>query len=309
MGFILTTEGVKPDPARVQAIKEIPEPRTREELQKFIGMCTYYRRFYKEYARYLEPFRELMSSSQKFKWQDKHHIAFNMLRNKLSDHVLLNHYRRDRPFCLQTDGSKTGISAILFQYDDDGNELVIALISRCLTSYEKNYTAAEIELLAIMYAVVKLRNYLLGQTFLIITDHQSLTFLLKTTYYSSCLMRWSLLLQHYSYEITHCQDKENIIADYFSRVSPEGMNFEATHGPTNSNLIVREPTEILCAIKVAKPWIPELRHIKNLQEQDSSLDRWRRRARAKNSVIKIVEGVLFYKGKRDEHWRIVIPIK
>ena len=130
LGFILTREGVKPDHARVQAIKEIPEPRTREELQKFIGMCTYYRRFYKEYARYLEPFRELMSSSQKFKWQDKHHIAFNMLRNKLSDHVLLNHYRRDRPFCLQTDGSKTGISAILFQYDDDGNELVIALISR-----------------------------------------------------------------------------------------------------------------------------------------------------------------------------------
>ena len=159
-----------------------------------------------------------------------------------------------------------------------------------------------------MYATVKLRTYLLGQTFLIFTDHQALTFLLKTTYYSSRLMRWFLLLQQYSYDIAHCRGKDNIIADYFSRVSPNGAGFEPLDGPTNSNLIIREPTEILCAIKLAEPWIPELREIRQRQQQDKSLDRWRKNALEKdNSLFKIVENVLFYKGKRDEQWRVVVP--
>ena len=81
---------------------------------------------------------------------------FKSLKEKFSEHVLLNHYRSDCRFCLQTDSSRQGIRAILFQRDDDDSTMIISLISRCLSSFEKNYTSTEIELLAIVYAVIKL---------------------------------------------------------------------------------------------------------------------------------------------------------
>ena len=157
--------------------------------------------------------------------------------------MVLSHYPSDRRFWLQTDGSKIGISGVLFQIDGEGNELIIAVVSRVLTAYGKNYTITEIDLMAIIYLLVKLRTYLLGQTFHIVTDHQALTFLMKANYYSSRLMRWFLLLQHHSYDIVHCKGKDNIIADYFSRVSPNGVDFDLADGPMNSNLTIREPTE------------------------------------------------------------------
>ena len=61
-GFISTTTGVKPDESRT--IRQIPDSQTRKELQKFIGLCTYYWRFYKSYTNYLELFRELISSKK-----------------------------------------------------------------------------------------------------------------------------------------------------------------------------------------------------------------------------------------------------
>ena len=50
-------------------------------------------------------------------WSDKHSQAFINLKNKLAEYILLSHYRPDLPFCIQTDASKQGISAVLFQVD------------------------------------------------------------------------------------------------------------------------------------------------------------------------------------------------
>ena len=66
LGFVLSKEGIRPDQERVCAILEVPEPRTRKELQRFIGMCTYYRKIHERYARFIEPFRPLLSANNKF---------------------------------------------------------------------------------------------------------------------------------------------------------------------------------------------------------------------------------------------------
>jgi len=63
---------------------------------------------------------------------------------------------------LQTDASNDGISGILYQYDEKNHQRLVSIVSRCLTKYERNYTTTEKEMLAIVYATVKLRTYLLG---------------------------------------------------------------------------------------------------------------------------------------------------
>lgn len=310
LGFILSKNGVSPDPERVEAIMKLPEPRNHKELQSFVGMCTYYRRFYDRFAQFIDPLRNLLSSKNKFEWTTAESQAFVDLKNKLSEYILLSHYRRDVPFCIQTDGSKQAISAVLFQFGDDGKQNIIAVVSRCLTSYERNYTATEVELLAIIYAVIKLRRYLLGKTFKIITDHKALIFLLKTTYYTSRLMRWILVLQNYDYKIVHCKGEDNVMADYFSRISPNNVEIDASDFPVNDSVTCDSPIRLIAAVKTLDLWIPELRHISILQRDDRDLMKLRENITEKNLVgYQVANDIIFSKKRGANKWCIVIPGK
>lgn len=223
LGFLITRRGVMPDPQKIRSIQEIPEPKSRKELQSFLGVCGYYSRFQVHYAGLINDFRELLCAKKRFVWNETYRMKFETAKARFLDCIILRHYFTDRAFRLQTDASKSGISAILYQFDDEGKEAIVALVSRCLTSYEGNYSATELELLAIVFAFLRLRTFLIGNKFHIVTDQRAITFLLRTPYQSSRLVRWSLIMQEYSFEIKHCCGRDNIVADYFSRVfSGEG---------------------------------------------------------------------------------------
>lgn len=131
--------------------------------------------------------------------------------------VTLSHHLAGKKFKLQTDASDVGISGILYQVDDEGEIRIISLASRVLTACETRYTTSEKELLAIIYSVMKFRMYLIGWKFDIVTDHQALTFMLTTPYQNARLMRCVLFFQEYQFEILHCKETDNIVADFFSR--------------------------------------------------------------------------------------------
>lgn len=192
-------------------------------------MCGYYSRFLKKHSNFIDPFRHLLSSKNKFKWEAKHDKYFNELKQNFLKTVPLSHYDLKKPFFLQTDASKKGISAILFQMDNLGCERIIAIISRCLTPHEKNYTITELELLAIVYGLIKLQKYLLGSHFKIYTNHLALTFLLRTQFHNLRLARWSSLISNFSFEISHCKGSDNTAADYLSRIVV-GKNEEKSEG-------------------------------------------------------------------------------
>ena len=135
------------------------------------------------------------------------------------------------------------------------------------------YTATEIErLAAIVYAVIKLKDYLLGRTFKIITDQQALIFLLKTPYHISRLARWSLILA-FSYEIVYCKRSENVLADYLSR-NVTKMNREKYCKSAFSN---GDESLVLCldmiaAIQRINSWFPDLKNIAKMQREDTRLE-------------------------------------
>lgn len=217
LGVILSREGIRPNSDKIKAIQNFVVPANKAQLQQFLGLCNFYRRFNQNHATLIEPFRELLSSKNRWKWSAKYQEAFIEIKKAFVKTICLYHYKYDRPFILQTGASNSGISGVLYQYDDQKNQRIVSIVSRCLTKYEINYTTTEKEMLAIVYAVTKLRTYLLGRHFHIITDHKALTFFTSASYYNSRLMRWNLLLQQYSFTTHYCTGRENVVADFFSR--------------------------------------------------------------------------------------------
>lgn len=122
---------------------------------------------------------------------------FEEIKGKFLECVMLKHPDWTKPLYLNTDASKISISAILFQYYDDGNEQIIYFACRSLNSFETRYCITELERLSICYACKKLSVYVLGHTVIVKTDHKALTFLQNCKLTYGRLFRWSLFLQEY----------------------------------------------------------------------------------------------------------------
>lgn len=129
-----------------------------------------------------------------------------------------------RPFILQTDASERGVGAVLTQYDDVGTEHPMANFSQKLLSCEEKYSAIENECLAVKLACRAFRVYLLGRPFTVQTDHRALEWIHRLRENNTCLMRWSLTLQPFQFEVQHWAGHQNSNADTLFRAPPDGEN-------------------------------------------------------------------------------------
>ncbi|XP_033229737.1 uncharacterized protein LOC117181286 [Belonocnema kinseyi] len=167
---------------------------------------------------YLKPELEYLALTQKetpFNWTSNCEKAFQTLKNALTSAPVLRFPDFKKKFILTTDAFNYGLGAVLSQ---EGHQCLF--ISRTLNKAEENYTTSQKELLAIVWAVKRLRQYLLGKKFPIQTDHKALIWLHNVKDPSSRLLRWRLRLEEYVYEIEYVKGKENKVADCLSRLFP-----------------------------------------------------------------------------------------
>ena len=150
------------------------------------------------------------------KWLQDHQIAFDKLKQCITQYPVLRSPNFDKVFYLQTDASDRGIGAVLLQ-EDCGIRHPVMYISKKLNSAEEAYSTIEKECLAIVKSVQKLRQYLLGTEFVIECDHFPLQWLNKAKDNNMRLLRWSLLLQEYRFRIHHIPGVKNAVADLLSR--------------------------------------------------------------------------------------------
>ena len=265
--------------------------------------------------------RDLLTKDAIWNWTGKHSEAYKALKHNFASTVCLNHIIPHVSFKLQTDASVFGISGVLFQIDWEKNYCIISIVSHCLTSVESRYTTTELELLAIVYSVTKFRHYLIGARFEIITDHKSLMFLNSTVYHNSRLIRWTLLLQQYSYSVSYCRGTDNIVADFFSR-NPGGKFHEEI-----SDKVLLVSLDIFCSPVQNNKQISTL-VIMMVHQTNNSLKSIVKNFKIKqysdNHCKKIIEAinnnnvesmenyqlyneVLFCREKNNNSWKIVIP--
>ncbi|GFX89646.1 retrovirus-related Pol polyprotein from transposon 17.6 [Trichonephila clavipes] len=228
LGHIISAEGVRTDPDKISAVKDWNCKTDVHQLRSFLGLCTYYRKFEKNFSTIAKPLHKLTEAKQKFIWMVDCNNAFNKLKNALTSAPVLAYPEIGKQFILDTDASHESIGVVLSQ-EIDGQERVITYFSKCLSKPERNYCVTRKELLAIVKAVEHFHPYLYGRRFLLRTDHDSLTWLLNLKNSESQIARWIQRLLEYDVEIRHRKRSAHGNADaLFERASapcPESCKY------------------------------------------------------------------------------------
>ncbi|CAK9834654.1 Retrovirus-related Pol polyprotein from transposon 17.6 [Anthophora retusa] len=216
LGHVVSADGVKPDPRNLQAVKEFPVPKSQKNIQQFLGLTGYYRRFIQDYSVKAKPLIKLLGKGIRFNWTQEQQKSFEQLRNELCTQPILQYPDFNRPFIITTDASDFAVGAVLSQ-GEIGRDLPIAYASRSLNKAERNYSATEKECLAMVYAVQYFRPYVFGRKFTLVTDHRPLVWLHSVKDPTSRLVKWKLKLLEYEYDVKHKPGKINMNADALSR--------------------------------------------------------------------------------------------
>ena len=217
LGHVLSKEGIAVDESKVEVIKSFPTPRNTQQVRSILGISNYYRRFLKDYSMKTANLRSLLKRDAKFVWNSAHQAEFDFIKQALTSAPILAFPNMQKPFILTTDACCSGLSFILSQLDNKGQEHVIAFGGRGLRKSEINCTVSELECLAIIEGTRHYHTYLVGRPFTIITDHVSLKYLNSLKLGTGRLQRWALHLQGYSYTVQYKPGKKLTNADGLSR--------------------------------------------------------------------------------------------
>lgn len=181
-----------------------------------MGLCSFFRQFVPNFARTVEDLRSLLGGKNKWRWTEEANKAFMDLKEAFEKRVLLSQPYFDLPFVIETDACLSGLSGVLYQGEKE-DKRIISMVSRGLNSAEKKFTISEIEMLAIVFAMTKFREYVLGRPLTVVTDHKALQFLMSSKLNSSRLTRWVLYLQEYDFKVVYRPGADNFFCDYLSR--------------------------------------------------------------------------------------------
>ena len=138
MVHLLTSQGLIPDPKKIQAILQMPELEDVTALKRFLGMVTYLAKFIYHLSEMTEPLRRLEDKNVQFQWLDQHSVAMNTIKKFLTEAPVLRYYDMSKPVTVQCDASQSGLGAVLLQ---DGQPVCYA--SRALTDTESRNTQIE----------------------------------------------------------------------------------------------------------------------------------------------------------------------
>ena len=211
LGHIVLREGVKPDPSKIKAIQEWEPPKNVTEIQSFLGLAGYYKRFMKDFSTVARPLTALLKKNMPFQWNEKCQHSFERLKEALITAPILALPTESGDYVVYTDASRQGLGCVLMQ-----TGRVIAYASRQLRPHEMNYPTHDLELAAIVHALKIWRHYLYGETFTIFTDHKSLKYIPTQKELNLRQRRWMELLKDYDCTIEYHPGKANVIADALS---------------------------------------------------------------------------------------------
>lgn len=216
LGHVLSAEGHRIDPDRINALTHYPRPKTVADLWGFVGLAGFYRQFISNFAAVCAPLQDRLKPNADLTWGLKEERAFRKLKELLSTDPVIAHFDPNKPCELRTDASLLGIGGILRQ---DGK--IIGCKSRSLNKAERNYSVTEWEALAVCYSIQKFRHFLEGTSFTIVTDHLPLVSMLKRGRENETenkrINKWLMGLIDFDFTLMYKKGKLHTDADAISR--------------------------------------------------------------------------------------------
>lgn len=311
LGHIISAEGIQPDPEKLDAIRLFPTPMCKKQVRGFLGLINFYRRFIKIESLATPTLNTLTGKNTKWFWNDQANTEFISLKQALLQAPILSHPDMQHDFSLQTDSSKIGIGAHLFQEIEENGIVeikTIAFTSRVLTKSEQNYGITELETLSVVNAFAKFRYFLAGKHTKVYTDHKALEFLMTSKLIHDRLKRWALYLQEYRFTVIHIPGTANIVADVLSRAPIGFVNI-----PTNQQLEHNFSLLYIKSVQFENFVSCALLDIGQLQDRDivwkDIKNKWKDRA---NTAIRhyylVRNNILFKRSTVEENlWLVCVP--
>lgn len=170
LGHVISPLGISPDPAKVSCVENFPTPKSVKNIEQFLGLCGYYRKYIPRFSRVAKPLTSLLKAGVGFVWSVDQEQAFRELRSCLVREPILQHPVFSEPFCVTTDASGRAIGGVLSQRLG-GRDLPVAFASRTLTPTEERYSTIEKELLAMLFCAEQFKHCIYGRHFTFIVDH------------------------------------------------------------------------------------------------------------------------------------------
>lgn len=201
----------------IQAILDFPQPQTVKQVEAYLGLTNYFRRFIKDYAQKANSLHTLTKKGVEFDFSEKCVNVFQQLKVELTSPPVLHVYSPTTETELHTDASSHGFGAIILQRQNTGKMALIAYFSKATTDAEKRYHSYELETLAIVKAIERFHVHLHCINFKIITDCNSLVLAMRKININLRIARWTLALQNYKFEMIHRPADKMTHVDCLSR--------------------------------------------------------------------------------------------
>ena len=226
LGLIISTDGIRMDPAKVEAVLAWETPRTVKDVQAFLGFANFYRRFINKFSRLAGPLTALTRAGCPFQWTDACQRAFDTLKSAFTSDPVLAYFEPGLETMVETDASDSVVAGILSQKHADGVWHPVAYFSKKMTPAECNYDIYDKELLAIIRAFEEWRPELAGDVdnsnpTKVFTDHKNLEYFMDTKQLNARQARWAEFLSQYNFEIQFRRGVTNVKADTLTRRSQD----------------------------------------------------------------------------------------
>ncbi|GMF21308.1 unnamed protein product [Phytophthora lilii] len=255
LGHTIGADGLHVDALKSRAIAEWTEPGTTKDLQRFLGLAGYYRRFIHNFATLVLPLSSLVKKDVAWVWGEHQRQAFNAIKLALQHAPVLRLPDFDKPFIVTTDASHACIGGVLSQLHD-GNDVPVAFFSEKLGPHELNWPVHEKELFAIKQALTRWRHYLHGVSFDIYTDNSACKWFLQHPRLSGRLARWLDFFASFQFKLHHRPGALNVVADALSR-PPEVFS---SLGEVLEDGEAQAATMAVCTTCLASPTCMSIRH-------------------------------------------------
>jgi hypothetical protein len=211
--------------SRKKAIAELIFPSTQKQMQSFLGAANFFHTHIPHYATWASSLYECTVSGFNWDpttWSKDYKALFDTFKKSISDSVTLHFPDYSLPWILRSDASDHAVGAVLFQeYLDSTGTVIhqpIAFVSHKFSGAAVNWDTFKQEAFALYFGVSKLSYYLRGKEFLLETDHRNLLWIESS--HVPIVVRWRVLLQSFTFKLKHIPGKENLVADWLSRMYP-----------------------------------------------------------------------------------------
>ncbi len=230
VGFIVRADGIEVDPQRIESLSEVQVPKSIKGVQSVLGVWNYIRAFIPNFSTRALPITNLVGKGagkakhKTFLWTTECQAAFDDLKAATLDTKLLANIDYTLPIFIRCDSSQFGAGAVLFQFNEQGQERPISYASRKYTLAERNYCTFQQEAAAVVWSLEKFSNFHQGHHVTVQSDHKNLSWIKKSA--MPQLTRWRLRLQDFDFSLEYFEGVKNVVADGLSRMMVDDKDID-----------------------------------------------------------------------------------